>query len=121
MALSPDEKTLAVTNAHSDTISLIHTETLRRTVAEAVQLIAGAERIRIHLAPEDARALRDFLPEVAEHLDTDGTDSPAEAIELVPDPDITRGGCIVRTAGGAGEIDARIETQLEEIERQLKE
>jgi len=90
---------------------------VRRNVAAALGLVTAADRLRILLAPEDVEAVRTFLPDLAAKLQAGAAQAAPETIELVPDPSVARGGCVVRTAGG--EIDARIETQLEEIRIQL--
>jgi len=112
---------------------------VRRNITAAVELVAAADRLRILVAPEDVQTVKDFLPDLASRLQigsafggssssaasggssssSSAANASADTVELVPDPDVTRGGCVIRTAGG--EVDAQIETQLEEIQRQLKE
>lgn len=105
-----------------------------RTVAEALALTADADRVRITAAPDDIETIRAFLPALGARADSPSTDvaqpppagKSAQAgapvpqgrhVTLAADPGITRGGCVVTTAGG--EVDARIETQLDRLQRQL--
>ncbi len=62
---------------------------------------------RIHLHPDDCA----YVSARADRLNAGG------GIEIVEDPTIHRGGCLVKT--DMGEVDARIERQFAEIERGL--
>ena len=62
---------------------------------------------RVHLNPEDFV----YVVSRAERLSAGGS------VELVEDPTVGRGGCLVRT--DMGDVDARIERQFAEIERGL--
>ena len=86
-------------------------QTVQRNVAAALELVAACDDLRVALAPQDVEAVRASLPDLA------GTFQAAGHIHLEADERIARGGCLLRTAGG--EIDATIQTQLDEIERQL--
>jgi flagellar biosynthesis/type III secretory pathway protein FliH len=74
---------------------------------EAVARAAGARRLAVHVAPGDAHALA-------------GLEWPvAAAVEIVPDPRIAAGGCVVRT--DLGTVDGRIETRLDDLAAALQE
>ncbi|MHC4991292.1 MAG: FliH/SctL family protein [Planctomycetota bacterium] len=80
-------------------------------VASALELLghpSGAE-VRVH--PDDRPLVEEALPGLLGQIDR------ARDVRLRDDPTITRGGCVVRTAGG--EVDATIETQLDRIAEAL--
>jgi flagellar assembly protein FliH len=90
---------------------------LRREVsvdpAAVVGLVRGcldqysrAEISRLQVHPQDFAAITEFFRQ-----------NPTPQIELVADPKVSRGGAILQTARGV--LDARFETQLEEIEKGL--
>jgi flagellar assembly protein FliH len=80
-------------------------------VREALELAAGSAQLRIHLHPDDHRALAGQVELLAKEMS-----SVAEA-ELIADPEITRGGCRVETRFGT--IDQQFEAQLARIEEEL--
>jgi flagellar assembly protein FliH len=67
------------------------------------RLPAAARDIRVHLHPEDALVVR-------EHLSTPHSD---RAWNVVEDPALSRGGCIVRT--DTSQIDARLDSRLNAV------
>lgn len=80
-------------------------------VAEALRLAAGNGEIVVRVNTEDYSLLRPQLERLGEaicHL------APAA---VVPDPDVSRGGCRVDTRFGS--VDQRIETQIARIEEEL--
>ena len=72
-----------------------------------LDMLAGGSAITVLVHPDDKAFLEPVVPELIATMDR-----PLHAT-LREDESITRGGCIVRTQGG--EIDARIETQVERI------
>jgi flagellar assembly protein FliH len=86
-------------------------ETVRRNVAAAAELVAAGDRVQLVLAPSEVETVQGFLPDLA------GAFQAAAHLSLVADERLQPGGCLLRTAGGL--VDAQIQTQLEEIERQL--
>ena len=75
-------------------------------VKACLEDLRNAEVYRLHLHPQD-------VPPVASLLQQQRRGQ----IELIPDPGVTRGGALFETSQGT--LDARLETQLEEIERGL--
>lgn len=67
------------------------------------RLPAAARDVRVHLHPEDAKVVRELLA-------TPGTD---RAWNIVEDPAMTRGGCVVRT--DVSQIDARLDARLNAV------
>jgi flagellar biosynthesis/type III secretory pathway protein FliH len=80
-------------------------------VREALELAAGARRIQVHLAPADHETLSDQVRQLAAAI------QPLAAAEILPDAEISPGGCRLTTEFGP--IDMQIETQLARIEQEL--
>jgi flagellar assembly protein FliH len=96
---------------------LMHTELVQRpelaqeSIREALELAAGNPQIKLRLNPGDASHLGPWCDEIVKSV------SPAGTAEIVADPNITTGGCVVETKHG--KIDARIETKLARIAHEL--
>lgn len=73
----------------------------------ALEYVLEPTRLAVLVHPEDVEIANAALPQLMARMST----SPH--IEVRPEERLTRGDCIVETRGG--EIDARIETQLERI------
>ncbi len=81
-------------------------------VAAALEQVGRATRVRVHVHPEDEPLVREALPTLASAVGGEGQ------VTLAGDAALSRGSCVVRTAGG-GVIDASMETQLDRIVRTL--
>ena len=79
-------------------------------VEQALRLVGGQADVSVRIHPLDAETLRCFAGELSRGLEA------ARHINLVEDDSVSPGGAVV-TAGppSGGEVDARIETQLEQI------
>jgi flagellar assembly protein FliH len=86
-------------------------ELTKDLLREVLQLAVGSPRIRVRMHPLDIEQLRAVGQDVLETLARIGDGA------LVADESIGRGGCFVETAHG--EIDARIETQVQRIADEL--
>ena len=86
-------------------------ELTREMVREVLRLASGSPKLQLHMHPADIEQLRSVGTDVLEILSrvSDGS--------LVPDEGVSRGGCMARTTHG--EIDARIETQVQRIADEL--
>ena len=80
-------------------------------MARALELAAFSTQLACHVNSADAAFLEEFLDEVRATLEA------SRVIRVVPDDSVARGGVIVRSERGS--VDAGIEAQLAEIERQL--
>jgi len=80
-------------------------------VREALELAAGSSQLRIHMHPGDHETLRPQVETLIAEL------APLGSTELVPDPEISPGGCRVETRFGT--IDQQFEAQLARIEEEL--
>jgi flagellar biosynthesis/type III secretory pathway protein FliH len=79
-------------------------ERVRAIVLEALDRVRRATRARVRVHPSDAAQL----------LDLQALDGHAE---VVADPSIERGGCLVESE--LGEVDARLEVRLDALARAL--
>lgn len=85
-------------------------EVLRETFKKAVEEAKPHGDLRLHLNPKDMEKIGpDWLEEQAVLF--------GKGIEYVPDNNIERGGCFIE--GKFGNVDARVGTQLEQIEKTL--
>jgi flagellar assembly protein FliH len=82
-------------------------------IKSALQLAAGTPQIRLRVHPDDAALLGEHAAEVVRAL------ASAGEAEIVADPSLTKGGCLIQTNHGT--IDARLETLLERIVSELLE
>ena len=80
-------------------------------IKEGLELAHGQERITVRLNPADHAALGDRVLKVSQPLAQLGK------VQVVPDPNITAGGCRIETDFGS--IDQRLETQLARIAQEL--
>jgi flagellar biosynthesis/type III secretory pathway protein FliH len=86
---------------------------IKNNLTKAIELSAEKSEIRVRLNPSDAETIEEYVPQMKSAF------SKLKGIHLVPDMNVSQGGCVVQSRGG--EVDARVETQFEEIERQLME
>ncbi len=82
-----------------------------RTVQSTLSELGRSGRIIVRVHPEDARILRDAI--------ADGTWTPPNAVQLdiTGDSEMGRGGCVLQS--DQGQVDATIQTQLQQIEQHL--
>lgn len=82
-----------------------------KLVQEALELAAGSAQVRVHMHPDDHRALGSQVQQFIAQASSLG------ACEVVADAAISAGGCRIETRFGA--IDQQIESQLARIEEEL--
>jgi len=80
-------------------------------ITEALQLAAGAADVSLHLNPTDYEHLGAQVNRLAESL------CQLAPTDIVADPAISPGGCLVETK--FGQVDMQIESQLRRIEEEL--
>jgi flagellar assembly protein FliH len=80
-------------------------------IRETLELAAGSSQLRIHLNPDDHETLGPQIESLVKELAQLGT------TEILPDPQVTPGGCRLETA--VGTIDNQLEAQLARIEEEL--
>ncbi|MDY0398858.1 MAG: FliH/SctL family protein [Desulfuromonas thiophila] len=85
---------------------------IRFTVEKAIAAAVQAEEFHIRVHPEDMAVVEELKPLFIASL------SGLSNIEFVADRSLSRGGCVLESP--AGKVDARIETQLDEIFSHLR-
>jgi flagellar biosynthesis/type III secretory pathway protein FliH len=116
-AHAADARTDLVRLALAIAARVTHQEALKNkhvaeaVVADALALAAGSRTVTLHVHPDEEPALAAYLPALLAKIRT------TASVALVPDPAVTPGG--VLTHFGAGQIDARLETQLQRIADEL--
>jgi flagellar assembly protein FliH len=83
-----------------------------RVVERALRLLSDRETLTIRIHPEDLHALLEAKPKILETFDG------IKGLTVVEDPSVKRGGCLVETP--TTEIDARLDTQLQEVARSMR-
>lgn len=81
---------------------------VRKTLQAAFLQVSEARNIVLHLHPKDHQSLLS-RPEPT----ISATSEDSKCVQLLADPAIARGGCLLETA--YGEIDATLDSQLDEI------
>lgn len=87
-------------------------ETLRVWLEEAIVAMRDARDLRVLVHPDDFAVAGRFLQNLAKMV------PQAAQVEVLPDPQISLGGCIVRSMHGS--IDQQLETQLKRLVEQLQ-
>jgi len=85
---------------------------VRRTLAAAVEQVAAADRITIKVHPDDLVSADEFRDEILARI------KGLTQVDFVADAGLMRGGVLIET--DFGRVDARIESQLAELLRDLR-
>lgn len=80
-----------------------------RVVKEALQFVINNSKVILRVHTDDLKVIKEHEKELV----TSVTD--IEDVEIVGDDRIQQGGCLIET--NAGDIDARLETKLEELSK----
>jgi len=86
---------------------------IQRTVLKALRLAADRSEISLRCHPDDIQLIEKIKPDVLAEF------KELKHLAMTPDPSLSRGGCLLESP--CGEIDGRIETQLEEIYQVMDE
>lgn len=87
-------------------------ETLRVWMEEAIVAMREVRELRVLVHPDDFAVAGRFLQQLSKSV------PQAANVEIIPDPEITSGGCIVRSAHG--QLDQQLEAQLQRLTEQLQ-
>ena len=87
-------------------------EVLRVWLEEAIVALRDSRELRVLVNPDDFAVAGRFLQNLTKSI------PQAAQIEVIPDPEISKGGCVVRSMHGS--IDQQLESQLERLVRQLQ-
>ncbi len=85
---------------------------IKETLQNSLKKVIGSNNIIVKLNPDDLKTLNEKSNRVVQQGDL-------SQIKFEPDDSIEPGGCYVETE--IGNVDARISTQLDELEKLLKE
>jgi flagellar assembly protein FliH len=112
-ALEPQAIAVALQAAQSIVGAEIsaHPERIQAIVAPLIARLSRARTIELRVHPDDRPALEASLAAIAAR-----SERPV-ALRVEPDPQISRGGCVVRSE--IGTLDAQVETQLAAFARAL--
>lgn len=86
-------------------------ELLRVWLEESLVAMRDSRELRVLVNPDDFAVAGRYLQQMSK------TVPAAAAVEVIPDPEIELGGCVVRSAQGS--IDQQLSTQLERLVEQL--
>ncbi|MDL1956463.1 MAG: hypothetical protein LWW95_05375 [Candidatus Desulfofervidus auxilii] len=89
----------------------INKEVILNNIREAINKLTEVDRVFVKVNPEDYEFIQQYRPDFLETL------NQKQKIKLIKDETIKRGGCLIET--DFGQIDARIETQLENLTKDL--
>lgn len=87
--------------------------TIRETVIKAIQLATEKRSILLKINPEEFDYIDQLRPEFFQRF------NELASLEIVSNPSVSRGGCFLETP--CGDVDARVETQMEMIRQRLEE
>ncbi len=79
-------------------------------IKDVLKLVMGQSEIQLHVSEQDLEQLSDQLEQVTSRIHQ-------TKVQLIGQPDLASGECVVQMK--YGEIDARIETQLQRIAEEL--
>ena len=102
---------LAIADRVTHQHALLDRAVAHATVEETLKMMGAARTVILLVNPAEIETLENFLPDLLAKIRS------IDSIELTADDSITPGGCTVRF--GAGQIDARIETQIQRIADEL--
>lgn len=90
-----------------------HQDYVLTTVKSAISQLRDKKNIKIRINPSDYEFLRTNKDELVSAFDG------VSSLEVIEDRRVDQGGCVIESANG--DLDARVSTQLEQVERALLE
>ena len=112
-----EQEILAVVFAIAEKIIQNHVlrddDLVRRTVVAAFHRATDRGEIALRINPEEVQFIETAKPELF------GRFKDVKRLSVIPDPSVSRGGCVLESP--CGDVDGRIETQLDEIRKVLEE
>lgn len=106
------ELTLALVHKILGPLAAASSDAVVRVVERALQLLSDREQLTIRVHPDDLKTLIDAKPQLLGSVDG------IQRLTVLEDPSVKPGGCLVQTP--TTEIDARLDTQLQELARSLR-
>ncbi len=86
---------------------------IKASLREALKHVVEQTQVKIHLHPDDTEFLDEILAELREEF------SKIKDFEIVPNPNLKRGGCLLETDFGL--VDATLERRWQEILKRLED
>lgn len=86
---------------------------VERSVEASLRLVTERSQVLVRVNPDDVSRARDGVANFLRYF------TPSAVVEVCADQRVTPGGCVIETNGG--NVDAQLETQLEEVLGQLEE
>ncbi|RLB01957.1 MAG: hypothetical protein DRG59_13360, partial [Deltaproteobacteria bacterium] len=89
----------------------VNKDIVLNNIKEAIHKLTETDKILVKVSPEDYEFIKENKPDFLETL------KQTQKINLIKDETIKAGGCVIET--DFGQIDARIETQWENVAQDL--
>jgi len=89
----------------------INDQALRKTLMNALRFASEKSKISLRIHPDDYDYMEELKPELFSKF------KEVKSLTIIPDLTVTRGGCYLETPHG--DVDARVETQLEALHKVL--
>ena len=106
------ELTLALVRKLLGPLAAGSPEAVVQVVERSLTLLSDREQLTIRVHPDDLKVLMEAKPKLLEGVDG------IQKLTVLEDPSVRPGGCLVQTP--TTEIDARLDTQLQELARGLR-
>ncbi len=115
LALEPQLLTLVKLMVEKLVLKEVNTDAqpIKASLREALKHVVEQTQIKIHLHPDDTEFLEEILAELREEF------SKIKDFEIVPNPNLKRGGCLLETDFGL--VDATLERRWQEILKRLED
>lgn len=107
-----EELTLALVDRILGPLAEADAGAVTRVAGRGLQILSDRETVTLRVNPDDLSALLEAKPRLLQSFDG------IKKLTVLEDHSVPRGGCLVETP--TAEIDARLDTQLQELARALK-
>jgi len=104
---------LAIARRFVDLAAATGSEVIKQSIKSAVRLVTEKDKLVLRVNPEDLEEVRGHQDDIIFIGDGIGR------LDVRADKQVRRGGCVIET--GAGNIDARVDTRMAEIEKALRQ
>ena len=91
----------------------VDSDVVQRNILAAFTLVSDPTEVTLRVSEEDLEHVKELRPEFFDQIEG------LNALTMEADPTVTRGGCILEAK--SGNVDGRLETQLETIVSAMKE
>lgn len=114
---SMEQELVALVAATTDMVLMtpgaVDKKIIQKVVSQAAAKVAKAERLKVRLHPEDLKVVQEFQPQAGDLAES------LEYIDLVADPTLGRGDCVVDTT--SCQVDATLATRRDRLLRLLED